>query len=57
MSTDKIIDKRGDIVLAYRSYAYQPWVTWKIDSLHGGYYWGHYFGDESKAREDFKTRS
>lgn len=54
---DTIIDKRGDFVLVYRSYAYQPYVTWKVDRQHGGYYWGHYFGSESKAREDFKARS
>lgn len=57
MSTDKILDKRGDFVLAYRPYAFQPYVTWKVDRQDGGYYWGHYFGDLDDARKDLKTRS
>lgn len=53
---DEILDKRGDIVLAYRPYAYQMWVTWKVDRYTGGYYWGHYFSDLDDAKADFATR-
>ena len=34
-----------------------PFVTWQRNTADGGLYWGHYFTEESEAREDFKARA
>jgi hypothetical protein len=34
-----------------------PFVTWQRNTADGGLYWGHYFAEESEAREDFKARA
>lgn len=32
------------------------YVTHCRNDADGSYFWGHYFSDETKAREDFHTR-
>lgn len=51
-------DSKG-IALAEDPAAPSPFVTWQFTERdgHRDYYWGHYFSDEQRAREDFASRA
>jgi hypothetical protein len=43
------------VVLCRRDTVHQPFVTWRVDG-DGNAFWGHYFDDETEARQDYFMR-